>query len=727
MTKVPNTPCRIFLLLFFLTLHSLVTAQDWKPDAGYVKPFPAVVSVSSGVRQDAITDGNPKNYWSSDNPLPFHYVSADRENYLKNLRHLKNRPALQKYAAAFDGNQNTKSEVLQSFMRFELLHPTELKLLTLKADNSELLRVVVHYSDSTIDSFAYGTDQKFQLHNYWLKQKQIVAVELKSKKPFNLFEMAALKEAPTEFVQLDFEKPCKIGWLSTRHLNTKGVQSIGVYSSMDGLHWHHLFDLNPQSIPFLQIPLKKEVTGRYLRVVFTLGMSLYSKAVLWEFAAYDRYGPYGKPPKAKVSKNDFEHAFGINTIWGWGYSVYSDRLKPGTGPGKFRSLTSMLRTYHRLDWDIKSPGELPDYAAMAKGKGTPANDWLNWDREYKYWKSFGYHIDASILFKENNFPDTLWQRPYDEAFAFGKLFGEHFGKKGKPLIDRVEIGNEPWSYKKSVYRQLLAGMSLGIHSVSDMKIYTCAVQAYDRYHESNNYIAGYVTQNNSRWIDGLNTHIYSYVFREDGKRVAVMPEDGRSEVWSIANLVRYRDVNLPGKTIEVTEFGFDATGGGESCTHAECVSEEQQAVFGARMALILWRLGAEHFYWYYFANVQYDSFLHNRSGLCGSYGTGFKKKLAFSTFEKIYQLLGPYHFYKVAREDNQVYAYWFKNFTNGKRLLVVWRPVEKVAVAPRWITLPVSDYVNKITPLLEGFSTPYEISPGKLKLKLAGSPVFVEF
>ncbi len=715
-------------LLFFLWGTMAIHAQQWYPSAGLVYPYQAEVTVSSGVNVWAITDGKPQTYWESDNPLPFHYLSLLRENYFLNIGNFQSNPAREKISGAFDGNQDTKSTIENGFLRLSISHPVTLKIFTLKADISDTLEILVNYVDAPQQKFLYLPDQKFQLHNFrFLKGHRISGLILKSKNPFDLYELASLEDNPTEYVRFDFGHVLKIGWIASRHLNSKSIKIIRIFTSLDGNHWKFLLNLDPDAIPYLQIPLKNEITARYVKVEFTLNLIDYQKASLWEFAVYGKYGPYGKPPDAKVSELDFTHAFGINTIWGWGYSVYSDQLKPGKGPAKFRTLTSQLRTYHRLDWDMKNPQHLPDYQQMAIGKGTPATAWLNWNREYGYWKTLGYKIDATLQFKESNFPDSLWQHPFDEAYRFGKVFGKYFGKKGQMLLDKVEIGNEPWDYKTEVYQQLLAGMSMGIHDVTDLKVLPCAVQAYEPMNDNRNYISNYLNEENTKWIDGLNTHIYSYVFRKDGKRVAVMPEDPRSAVWSMANLLRYRDANLPGKKIYVTEFGFDAAGGGEDCTHPECVSEIQQAVFGVRMAMILWRLGADSFYWYYFANVAYDSFLHNRSGLCGSYRTGFQKKLAFRAFEKVYRLLGPYHFYKIIREDDEAYAYLFKDFKNGKKILMVWRPVEDVSVTPKWIALPVSFKVTKITPLIEGGVVHYKALPGSIKLKLSGTPVFVEF
>jgi len=718
----------ICILLFFLWGTMEVHAQQWYPSAGLVHPYQAEVTVSSGANIWAVTDGKPQTYWESDNPLPFHYLSLLRENYFLNIGNFQSNPSREKISGAFDGNQDTKSSIENGFLRLSIFHPVTLKMFSLKADISDVLEIFVNYVDAPQQKFLYLPDQKFQLHNFrFLEGHRISGLVLKSKNSFDLYELAALKDNPTEYVRFDFGETRKIGWIASRHLNSKSIKIIRVFTSLDENHWKFLLNLNPDAIPYLQIPLKNEVTARYVKVEFTLNLTDYQKASLWEFAVYGKYGPYGKPPDAKVSELDFTHAFGINTIWGWGYSVYSDQLKPGTGPDKFRVLTNQLRTYHRLDWDMIDPQHLPDYQRMGEGKGTPVNAWLNWNREYGYWKTFGYHIDATLSFKEDDFPDSLWKNPFEESFVFGQRFGQYFGKSDHPLLDKIEIGNEPWNYAPAVYQKILAGMSRGIHSVSKVKVLPCAVQAYDPASDDNNYISKYLTQENVHWIAGLNAHIYSYVFREDGKRIAVMPEDPRSAVWSMANLSHYRDMNLSGKKIYVTEFGYDAAGGGEYCTHPECVSEIQQAVFGVRMAIILWRLGADSFYWYYFANVPYNSFLHNRSGLCGSYRTGFQKKLAFRTFGKIYQLLGHYHFYKIIREDDEAYAYLFKDLKNGKQILMVWRPVEDMSIMPKWITLPVSFNVMKITPLIEGGVVQYKALHESIKLKLSGTPVFVEF
>jgi len=507
-------------------------------------------------------------------------------------------------------------------------------------------------------------------------------VRLESKAPFQLFELGALHRLPTEYVLFDYGKIRNIGWISSRQLNST-VMAIRVLASTDKQHWHLVTSLNPKAIPFLYQPLKKNIQARYLKIVFTLPLRNYQKAVLWEFDAYNQYGPYGRPPVARPSENTFSQAFGINTFWGWGYSVYSDRLKPGTGPQKFIAVAKNLRSYEPLNWDMLRPQQIPDFAKMAAGGGTPAKKWLNWDREYGTWKKDGFHIDITLQFKQENFPDTLWTNPYREAFAFGKAYAVHFCRK-EHLVNMIEIGNEPWDYNATTYRDILSGMSAGIQSVSKIPVLPCAVQAYDPHNDNNNYIARYLNTSSAKNVTGLNT-----------------------------------------KPVYVTEFGFDSNGADENCTHSECVSEKTQAVYGVRMAMILWRLGARQFYWYYFANIPYKSFLHNRSGLCGSYKTGFREKLSFKTFAFLQQAIGHFHFEKVISENKNVYAYLLKDYLTGKEIVIAWRPIPSQTFRKQLETISLPGNVLKIISVLSRQNIPFSETNSKLQVNLSGVPLLI--
>ena len=207
--------------------------------------------------------------------------------------------------------------------------------------------------------------------------------------------------------------------------------------------------------------------------------------------------------------------------------------------------------------------------------------------------------------------------------------------------------------------------------------------------------------------------------------MAVNPEDPRSAVWSMANLLRFRDKNLPGKPIYITEFGFDSNGGGENCTHSECVTEKEQAIYGIRMAMILWRLGARQFYWYYFANVAYSSFLHNRSGLTGSYNTGFREKLSFKAFAFLQQKIGPYHFVRIIREDHDVYAYLLKDYATGSNIIIAWRPTASHHLVQQPEEFSVPEKVSKINSIFNNKNVSFRETNRVLRINLSGVPVLI--
>ena len=716
----------VFLSILIIT-STLLFSQNWNPNAGLIKPYQATVTASSGTNIQNITDGNPHNYWESGNPLPFHYLTHTGSNYLLNEKTFSSAPSKPQIQAAFDGNTNTKADLVAGMLTLRLSKPSKLKIITIKASVSDSLQILVTDVQNQKENFSYNSSENFQLKNFKISLSgKIKSIQLISPGSFGLFELGALHGFPKESVTFDYGKIQKIGWINSRHLNLKVVTNIEVLASKDKTHWQKILTLNPVAIPFLKIPLSKAIEARYLKVIFTLTLGNYNKAKLWEFDVYGPYGPYGKPPAAKPSVLSWSKAFGLNTIWGWGYSVYSDLLKNGQGPSMFRKVCTHLRTYHPLDWDMKNARNLPDFTQMASGKGTPAKPWLNWDREYKDWTKFGFNIDVALTFKEENFPDSLWKQPYQEAFSFGKRFATHFCNN-TGLVNEIEIGNEPWNYPPKKYRQILLGMSEGIKSVSGVTVLPCAVQAYDPDLDDNNYISKYIGSQQAQFLDGLNTHLYSYIFKENGVRVAVNPEDRRSQVWSMANLARFRNANMPGKPIYVTEFGYDSKGGGEDCTHSECVSELEQAIYGARMAMILWRLGASQLDWYFFSNVPYKSFLHNRSGLTGSIKSGFKPKLSFIVFHNLLQKIGPYHFEKVLEENNLVYAYLLKNPVSGKEMIIAWRPTSRNHQVEDWVNIPFDKEISSVNQIIKNTNVPFKQGKGILSIKLSGIPSLVKF
>lgn len=722
----------LYILLNLLLLNQLVFAQ-WDPNAGLIMPYTnrASVEVSSGTNPNTITDGDPNSFWESTSPLPDNFISRSELNIFLSSSKFTMDKANQFATNAVDGILSSKSEIYSGIMEINFIVPETIKQLSIKFNTKETIKIEISTQNNKFEYY-YSPEENYQLKNITFpKREKIYSIIIESIDSFEMFEIAGLYNSPKEEVIFDLKENKEIGWIGSRHFNGDGVLAIEVMASDDKIHWEKIAQLNPMATSFVDQIIVPVVLARYIKVSFVLKSLKYQKAKLHEFTLYDSYGPYGKPEPPKKATRTYSESFGINAIWGWGYSVSSDKLKGEKGPLLFNKVSKLARNYHTLGWDIKKPGQNPNYDDMALGKGTAATSWMNWYTEYNTWKNAGFKTDVCLMFNNNSFKDSLWMNPQAESLEFGNYFGSFFSTKND-LISLVEIGNEPWEYSKPVCREILLGMSNGLaNSSKNITILPCAVQAYSRYSILENYISDYLTKENSKYLTGLNTHIYSYVHDYDGHMTAVNPEDPRSETWSMNNMIRFSKANLNSKPIFVTEYGYDSDGGGDDCTHSVCISESDQAVLGSRMTLILYRLGVEQFYWYYFANVDYTSFLYNRSGLLSSYSKGFSKKAAFNTFEILQKELGDYYFHDIIMENDNAYIYAYGDSSGRIRRIVAWRPTSKDHNEKKWIEFPfdysIEEAVSIVVDEVENSSeVSYVRGVNNLKINLSGVPVIIK-
>ena len=357
----------------------------------------------------------------------------------------------------------------------------------------------------------------------------------------------------------------------------------------------------------------------------------YKRAYLWEVTALDPSAPYGAMPEDYVSSQTLRSMLGINAFWGWGYNRYTDGLQPGEGPEMYTSVASYARDYHNMNWDVRDPDDDISFADMAATGGTPAQWWLNWEREYAAWISKGMPVHASIQMV--NFTDSTWDNPYSSAYKYGLSFARFFGPTyGNGQVEIVEVGNEPWKYDSTVYRTILRGMTRGLKEGDPaMTVLPCALQAYNPGAEATsnkNYIGARISATEAELIDGLNIHPYSFYKGVDGVRRAVHPEHNYSQMRGILNAIRWRDHNMPGKPIYVTEWGWDSDGATQECVHNECVSEDAAAAYVGRGLLMMQRMGVEKATYFYHSNL-WGMTLFTRSGLTGGKEVNFVKKKSY--------------------------------------------------------------------------------------------------
>ena len=668
-------------LWFLLVFIAPITAfNQYFEDAGRIVPFSeeAKISTSGGKGEENITDNNINTFWESDPVLPENYIKRPDLNQIKSI---SSETTIALFPFAFDRNLNTSDKISKPDsdgkyrIRIDFKSATSIKLCSFKTSMIDSIYLLVEKNKKISVQSVLTSSNNYQLNEErFSDSEKINSLRLVSKSPFDLFEFAILIQEPTVYAEIDLGKQIEVGQLYIRHLSGNNTIRTEISYSNDRSNWKTVCSLSPYIIPLLPIVLNDPLNARYLRLTHTLTLEPYAKANIWEIKVYDRFGPFGKPQNMAPNKLTMRNRIGVNGFWGWGFNTYDDILPEGHGSAHFFKIGNLARSYHNLDWDIPKPGLDPEYEKMSVN-GTKSKEWLNWDREYKSWKNTGFSIDATIQFNQDMVPETSWKDPYHDSYRYAIAFSKHFGITNK-LIDYVEIGNEPWDYPQGLYKTILDGMSEGFKSTdSHIKILPAAFQACFRQFESgesDNYIGGKISINALNRLDGLNGHCYSHCFSEDGKRQSVAPEDPRSDLLNIRNLVRFRDRNLPQKPVFITEFGYDSDGGGESCEHNECVSENQQSAWGLRATLLLLRNNAEAVYWYFFANENRNSVLHSRSGLCSSSAVGFIEKKSFKVFEQFQLLLGECYLKEIVSESNYYYLYLFENESTKQQYALIW-------------------------------------------------------
>ncbi len=669
---------------FFLLLIAFSTVSgQFDPDAGRVPSYgkTAVLTVSSGINANNVRDNNHNTFWESGSALPEGYISRADLNIL----HRDNPRARAPLGGnAFDGNLNTMVQYDRPnsdgifMLEISCEKAVTPLVISLKAQVQAPLRLFGISGNVSTELGQYLPE-----HNYTLKTikpdglASFDKLMLVSNAAFGLFALAALDDYPFEYVQYDFGRPVPVGQIYTRHMNGSHVLSTVVFGAGADGRWFHLATLNPAAIPMLPVVLEHEHLLRYVRIVHKIALQDYAKAAQWELKVYDKNGPFGPPLPLVKNTRPLKQRIGINGLWGWGFNTYSDNLPAGEGPDKFRKIAGKARNYHEMLWDIEAPGQVPDYGKMAAGEGTAVHWWLNWDREYAFWKKSGFEVSATVMLENKTIPAVEWGNPSLDAEKYAYAFADHFGRNG--LIAKVEAGNEPWDYPPGFYPAFLEGFARGIKNANTgLRIIPAALQATFRLNEGhsyNNYAGENINAPTLSHLDGLNSHFYSHAFDNDGIRRTVHPEDPRSGLNGVRNMIRFRDHNLPVKPLHITEFGFDSQGAGEDCSFSECVSELQQAAWGIRALLLLLRQGADDAFWYFFANEFTAPVLHSRSGLSGSVNTDFKAKASWHAFIKLNYVLGDYYLSDILFEDERAYSYRFRKQGSEGYYVLAWRPI----------------------------------------------------
>ncbi|WP_162340167.1 T9SS type A sorting domain-containing protein [Cyclobacterium salsum] len=719
----------------------------WDPHAGLYPALSSEASVvasstAAGAQNQAsrVLDNDFSTAWVSDNPLPDRYVSNPLQNVLLHLAgEASGAIPVEKATDGLLGNSTPTIPIPEgeNLAWYRLSVPSlPIHRLGLRISNnfSEPISIRLTTANGERKELSYPVGTSGH-QRFTVELDQVTEVYLSSPSAFSIQEIAAYSQPLTEHLTMDLGEKKQVSWIRTRQWNGAGTAISATL--LLGNHPDSLVgvkDLDPSILDFQTIQLPEPIPARYLRMEIQLADENYKKATIQEITVYDEYGNYGPPPAPEPQDRSFGELFGLNTVWAWGTKKVPNLQGPDEGAQKFIRAASQARNYHNIHWDTPDPDQIPSY--------DPDNlqvhlKWTQWEQEYSDWKNKGFSVDATYTF--DRFRESDWDSPYESGEALGQAFAGTFGPGNLDLIRSAEIGNEPWDYSNETYRLILEGMAKGMKSADPaLTVLPAALQASNpeagNSGISKNYMGYKLSEAAAPYLDGINLHLYSYIRNEAGIRLAVHPEHPASEMRALFAGLRFRDHNMPGKEVHVTEWGWDASSANETASNSEAVSAISQAVYAVRGLLWLSRMGVDRAHWYFYANVDLESTdsqrNYDRSGLTESLNFNFKEKRSFFAAEALQNRMASLRFQEVLKEDDKAYIYLLRNEAGEDSHLIAWRPVtgdDSVAVnlaLPYELPAASAWYLSGLDPQGEVATVGYE--NGQLLLPLSSKPLLIQ-
>ncbi|KAH3766489.1 serine/threonine-protein kinase ATR [Pelomyxa schiedti] len=684
------------VLAVVVVLCSPKLAWGWDSNAGLTYGFPmtgATASSSVETCYNAI-DGNQDTFWQSGAFFPTGHVSrVDANSALwgcnDTTRCTSSNTGGGDLYGSTDGSfmtgETISSDGQSSWMRVQLLNAAPLYGVGCRISTSSSPIRVFLESESGQHFFVgeLNSTKNYQ-YVYWILGSDLSEIHVEAlyvnstATGFTLTELCAISSAPFEYITADMGSLHDVGWIDARIYTGSSSLNASLHFSTDNINWQFIALLYPHAIPSVPTRLPRVTTTRYIRIVHQLTTKDWAKASIWEIAAYDYYGPYGPPPEATKATRTIADILGVNGIWGWGTKAYSTPTNPAVGPSLYTSCSTHGRNYHSMSWDVLDPDDIPDYEGMAAGNGTEAQWWLNWDTEYIAWNQSGLEVEASIQFTNDMFPESVWDNPQLAGYNYGYAFAQHFGPSSTGIVKVLEVGNEPWDYSTPFYRLVLQGMASGAKAGDPLLfVIPGAFQASseeDFNASSGNYVGTHVIEGVASYLDGLNVHAYSYISNFTGSRIGTYPENFGSSTQSVKSMIRFRNANMPGKPVFLTEWGWDSASTGVSCATTECVNEFAAAVYSIRGALMFIRFGVERLTWFFYADGDDCNTLYCRSGLSQQSQLAFTPKSTLKALSSLVSLLGNSTFTGTTKEDDEAWVYNVEN--EYSTFVVMWLPTD---------------------------------------------------
>ncbi len=420
-----------------------------------------------------------------------------------------------------------------------------------------------------------------------------------------------------------------------------------------------------------------------------------------------------------MSERTFREMLGINAGKEWD-QIYSPKNPYGYNP--LKNIFSNVRSFHLMEDDYLK-GEVP---ATAKPDVCLPGDDCKWGRmnnyktRYKKWAADFPSLRASMtgiaeydkatgkvrLRKFPNkwyskaqwggTPEAIERNAYAYALAFAKLYAPR-KEKGRPMIDMLEIGNEPWGDTglegyQAIARGVIAAFKDYYGDSPRMRLASAAFQAHrpnhiwkakDCNYPTGDYVAKALTADICRDLDELTIHPYS--FTVGTATLVEQPEAGSSEFQHADDMFLYRKRVGQGKLpVSATEYGWDS----------DTVGEAAQSAYIIRNSLMMARIGFKKLYIYEgLDNPGLTRGLYNSSGLFTVQGKQRmidQPKTAYKALLQFMELLGERKHGKCLVENAFIYVYVITDCDNKPTHVVVWRPSRMTKTEgdnPRWVLL----------------------------------------
>jgi hypothetical protein len=387
-------------------------------------------------------------------------------------------------------------------------------------------------------------------------------------------------------------------------------------------------------------------------------------------------------------------------------------------PQLYQPVAGMVRDYHPVEWDLGTNSDLaPPFPFARNG--------VDWNAIYGSWRRSGWHIDVCAMFE--TVPRGAWKNLAVDAAGYAENFARAFGPSGtNPLVDTVEIGNEPGKFSDADYRVVFENMARGF-KVGDhgLRVATCALttgKSHD-YAKSVECVAGLES-----FYDVLNVHTYAQLEGWPTWKRSY-PEDPRLKDYlgDVRRLCRWRDEHAPAKEVWITEFGYDASSQTPNPKSEFSkwvgVTEEQQAQWIVRSWLVFATLPVQRAYLYFF-NDEDAPQVHGSSGLTRH----FEPKPAFYAAAHLQRTLGEYQFARVFIErPGEALLYEFKHCMDAKRSIwVTWSPTGN----DRTATVKLPPFQGSIDraermPVHGGEAPVVVVSPQAREVIISESPLYL--